>query len=143
MPIGAMTAREEVARGFVPGTHAATFGGNPLATAAGLAALETTLEEGILENCREVGAYLGAELSRLGGRYSGLVKEVRGCGFIWGMELTQAGGPVVEACLKQGVLINCTADTILRFLPPLVATKHDVDEMLHVLEGAMSEMASE
>jgi len=137
VPIGAMVAREKIAAGFVPGTHASTFGGNPLATAAGLAALEALLEEGVLENCCAVGVRLREGLERVAGEHPGLVKEVRGRGLIFGMELTRKGGPIVEACMRQGLLINCTADTILRFLPPLIVTVEEVDEMLGILREVL------
>jgi predicted acetylornithine/succinylornithine family transaminase len=136
--IGAAVASERVAAGFVPGTHASTFGGNPLATAAGLAVLETLLEEGVLENCRRVGGYLREGLERLAVRHPGLVREVRGRGLLQAMDLTVAGGPVVESCMRQGLLINCTANTVLRFLPPLIVTTAEVDEMLETLEAALA-----
>jgi acetylornithine aminotransferase len=138
VPIGAMVAREEVAEALVPGTHASTFGGNPLAAAAGLAAMEVTLEQGVLENCRRMGEYLRSALQRLADRYRDRVMEVRGRGLILGMELSSPGPPVVEGCLAQGLLINCTADKILRFLPPLVVKPEEVDEMLDILDRVMS-----
>ena len=139
VPIGALVAREELAEAFVPGTHASTFGGNPLASAAGVAALGALLEEGVLENCREVGRYLHEGLLKAARRHPGLVKEVRGRGLMFGMELARPGGPVVESCMKRGLLINCTADTILRFIPPLVVTTQEVDEMMDILEPVLAE----
>jgi acetylornithine aminotransferase len=136
--IGAAVASERVAAGFAPGSHASTFGGNPLATAAGLAALETVLEEGILENCRRVGGHLREGLERLALRHPDLVREVRGRGLLQAMDLTVAGGPIVESCMGQGLLINCTANTVLRFLPPLIVTRAEVDEMLETLERALA-----
>jgi len=138
VPIGVLVAREEWASAFVPGTHASTFGGNPLAAAAGLAALGALLDEGILENCRRMGAYLREQLEGVAHRHPTLVKEVRGRGLILGMELTRPGGPVVARCLEQGLLINCTADRVLRFIPPLVVTREEVDEMLTTLEPALA-----
>ncbi len=136
--IGAAVASERVAAGFVPGTHASTFGGNPLATAAGLSVLETILEEEVLENCREVGGHLREGLERVASRHPELVREVRGRGLLQAMELTVAGGPIVEACMGRGLLINCTANTVLRFLPPLIVTKAQVDEMLDTLESVLA-----
>ncbi len=129
--IGAMLATDDVAKGFVPGTHASTFGGNPLATAAGIAAIKAVLEEGMLENCRKVGKYLLEKVSGLKGKYP-FIKEVRGKGLIIGMELTIAGADIVKACMEKGLLINCTADKILRFIPPLVVTEKEVDEMMEI-----------
>lgn len=141
--IGATVASERVAAAFVPGTHASTFGGNPLATAAALAALETILEEGVLENCRQVGGHLREGLERIALRHPGLVREVRGRGLLQGMDLTVAGGPIVEGCMRRGLLINCTANTVLRFLPPLIVTKVEVDEMLETLERALASTPEE
>ncbi len=100
--IGAAVASERVAAAFAPGSHASTFGGNPLATAAGLAVLETILEEGVLENCRKVGGHLREGLERLALRHPGLVREVRGRGLLQAMDLTVAGGPIVERLHAPG-----------------------------------------
>jgi acetylornithine/succinyldiaminopimelate/putrescine aminotransferase len=136
--IGAAVASERVAAAFTPGSHASTFGGNPLATAAGLATLETLLEEGVLENCRRVGGYLHEGLERLKLRHPDLVREVRGRGLLQAMDLAVAGGAIVEACMRRGLLINCTANTVLRFLPPLIVTTAEVDEMLAILEDVLA-----
>lgn len=137
--IGAMLATDEVVKSFVPGTHASTFGGNPLATAAGIAALKAVLEEGMLENCRKVGKYLFEKVSRLQKEFP-FIKEVRGKGLIIGMELTIPGAKIVKTCMEKGLLINCTSDTILRFIPPLVVTEKDVDEMMKIFEGVLKEV---
>jgi acetylornithine aminotransferase len=141
VPIGALVTTQEAAKGFVPGTHAATFGGNPLATAAGLAALDAILEEGILENCRQAGAYLRKGLDEVAGRHPDLIQEVRGRGLILGLELKVSGAPFVKACMESGLLINCTAERVLRFLPPLVVKREEIDEMLSILERVLSEGA--
>ncbi|MBI5682116.1 MAG: acetylornithine transaminase [Deltaproteobacteria bacterium] len=130
--IGAMLATDEIAKSFVPGTHASTFGGNPLATAAGIAALKAVLEEGILENCQKIGKYLIEKLHKLKAEYP-FIKEVRGKGLMIGMELDIPGADIVKKCLEKGLLINCTADKIIRFIPPLVVTKDEVDEMFEIL----------
>ncbi len=133
VPIGAMLAREAVASAFVPGTHAATFGGNPLATAAGVAALKAIHEEGMLENCQRVGGYFMQRLKDLQPRYA-FMKEVRGKGLMLGIELDFPGGQFVPDCLERGFLVNCTMDTVLRFLPPLIVTEAEVDRLLVVLD---------
>jgi predicted acetylornithine/succinylornithine family transaminase len=133
VPIGAMLATEEAAQSFVPGTHASTFGGNPLATAAGVAALQAIQEEHMLDNCQRVGQYFMGRLQDLQKRY-GFIKEVRGKGLIIGVELDRPGGKFVTACMEQGFLINCTMDTVLRFLPPLIVTTEEVDKLLEVLD---------
>ncbi len=136
--IGAAVAVEKVAAAFVPGSHASTFGGNPLASAAGLAAMDAILEEGLLENCRQSGSHLRGELEKMKERYPSLIKEIRGRGLIQALVLTIAGGPVVAGCLKHGVLVNCTADNVLRFLPPLVVTPAEVDKMSAILDRVLS-----
>ncbi|HAG50444.1 MAG TPA: acetylornithine transaminase [Deltaproteobacteria bacterium] len=130
--IGCMLATDEVAKSFVPGAHASTFGGNPLATAAGIAAIKAVLEEGMLENCQKVGKYLLEKSHKLKAEYP-FIKEVRGKGLIIGMELTVPGADIVKACMEKGLLINCTSDTILRFIPPLIVTEKEVDEMMKIL----------
>ena len=135
--IGTMLATDEVAKSFVPGTHASTFGGNPLATAAGIAAIKAVLEEGMLKNCQRVGKYLLEKLNKLKAEYP-FIKEVRGKGLIIGMELTIPGADIVKACMEKGLLINCTSDTILRFIPPLIATEKDVDEVMGILKKQLS-----
>ena len=135
--IGTMLATDEVAKSFVPGTHASTFGGNPLATAAGIAAIKAVLEEGMLKNCQRVGKYLLEKLNKLKAEYP-FIKEVRGKGLIVGMELTIPGADIVKACMEKGLLINCTSDTILRFIPPLIATEKDVDEVMGILKKQLS-----
>jgi len=135
VPIGAMLAREEVAKSFVPGTHAATFGGNPLATAAGVAALKAIHEEGMLENCQRVGAYFMQRLKDLQQRYT-FIKEVRGKGLMLGIQLDFPGNQFVTDCLARGFLVNCTVDTVLRFLPPLIVTESEVD----LLVGTLAEL---
>lgn len=133
VPIGAMLAREEVAQSFVPGTHAATFGGNPLAMAAGVAALKAIEDEGMLENCQRVGAHFMRRLQELQQRYP-FIKEVRGRGLMLGIQLDFPGNQFVTACLERGFLVNCTVDTVLRFLPPLVVTESDVDLLVATLD---------
>jgi len=90
----------------------------------------------MLENCRKVGKYLLEKLNKLKAAYP-FIKEVRGKGLIIGMELTIPGADIVKRCMEKGVLINCTSDKILRFIPPLVVTGKDVDEMLMILEGVL------
>ena len=134
--IGAMLATDDVAESFTPGSHASTFGGNPLAAAAGLAAIKTLLDSDILDNCSSVGSYLLEKLEALKERYP-FIKEVRGKGLMIGMELTLPGADIVNDCLKEGLLINCTANNVIRFLPPLIVSREEVDKMLAVLIKAL------
>ena len=137
-PIGALLAAKEVAAAFVPGSHGSTFGGNPLATAAGIATLETILDEGILDNCRRVGEYF---LNRLGElkEKNPRIREVRGRGLILAIELTVPGADFVLKCMKRGLLINCTGGNVLRFVPPLILTKTDVDKAIGILSEVLEE----
>jgi acetylornithine/N-succinyldiaminopimelate aminotransferase len=136
VPIGALLIKKEITEGFKPGDHASTFGGNPLATAAGVAAVTAMLEEGMLENCSRVGEYF---LNRLGEmkKIFPFVADVRGKGLILGMELTIDGGSIVKEMMGRGFLINCTMGNVLRFLPPLIITESEVDQMLETLKQVM------
>ncbi|MBM4313285.1 MAG: acetylornithine transaminase [Deltaproteobacteria bacterium] len=135
-PIGVLLASERVAAAFVPGSHGSTFGGNPLATAAGIAVIETFFDEGILENCRRVGTYFLERLEELK-RRNAKIKEVRGRGLIIAVELTIPGADIVLECLKRGLLVNCTGGGVLRFVPPLILTKTDVDKAVGILAGVL------
>ncbi len=135
-PIGAMIASEAAAACFGPGSHGSTFGGNPLMTYAALAAMRTLIDDGVLDNCVAMGAYLRERLEQLRDRYP-FVREVRGRGLIIGMELTIPGADIVLEALHRGLLINCTADTVLRFLPPLIVTREEIDEAVTLLDDIL------
>lgn len=137
--IGAMLATDEVASAFTPGTHASTFGGNPLATAAGTAALKVLIEEGVLDNCKKSGAYLVQRLEGLKKAFP-FIKEIRGKGLIIGMDLVDGikGGDIVKDCLARGLLINCVGDKTLRFIPALIVGEKEIDEMIGVLTQSFS-----
>jgi len=133
VPIGALIIKKGIADSFKPGDHASTFGGNPLATAAGVAALTAILEEGMLENCQKMGDYFLSQLEEIKGKFP-FVKEVRGKGLILGMELKIDGSSIVNEMLKKKILINCTMGNVLRFLPPLIVTKEEIDRVIKTLE---------
>jgi predicted acetylornithine/succinylornithine family transaminase len=133
VPIGALLIGKGIADSFKPGDHASTFGGNPLATAAGVAALTAMLEEGMLENCQKMGDYFLSQLEEIKKKFP-FVKEVRGKGLILGMELKMDGSSIVKEMLRKKILINCTMGNVLRFLPPLIATKEEVDRVVKALE---------
>jgi len=139
LPIGAMLAREKVAMSFSPGSHASTFGGNPVVTASALATIHTILKDGVLENCIETGAYLFQKLNKLKQKYP-FIKQLKGKGLILGMELEFDGGEIVKECLEKGLLINCTMGKILRFLPPLIVTQSEVDAMVTIIDHIFSEI---
>jgi acetylornithine/N-succinyldiaminopimelate aminotransferase len=133
VPIGALLIKKGIADSFKPGDHASTFGGNPLASAAGVAALTAIIEEGMLENCQKMGDYFISELEEIKKKFP-FIKEVRGKGLILGMELKIDGGSIVKEMLKKKILINCTMGNVLRFLPPLIVTKEEIDRVVKVLE---------
>ena len=137
-PIGTMLARDKFAVAFVPGTHGSTFGGNPLVCAAAIATVRTILEDGLLNRCEEIGEYLTGELEILGKKYP-FVREVRGVGLMIGMALDIPAGDIVKKGHDRGVLLNVTHDTVLRFVPPLVVTRQEIDAMIAILDGIFAE----
>lgn len=135
-PVGATLATDRVAVSFQPGNHASTFGGTPLAMAACLAVFRTIQTEGVLDNCRRVGAYFLDRMRRMQ-EHQPLIRDVRGKGLILGMELAVDGAVIVKKCMEKGLLIITSgAGNVLRFVPPLVITERDVDEALDILEEA-------
>jgi len=134
MPIGALLATDKVAQAFTPGTHGSTFGGNPLACAAASASIEALLEDNIIiPNVALLGAYFQQGLGKLKKKYP-LVRDVRGQGLLIGMELDVPCKDIVSACLKEGLLINCTVDTVLRFMPPLIISEEEIDLLISTLD---------
>lgn len=138
VPIGAFITTSKVATAFTAGDHGSTFGGNPLACAAANAVLQVIEEEKLLENAQKIGDYLVDKLNALKSKYPALITEVRGKGLIVGAKLTIPGRDIVNSCLSQGAIINCTAGDVLRFVPPLTITKDHVDEMIAVLDKTLA-----
>ena len=139
--IGAMLATRAVAAAFQPGSHAATFGGNPLACAAAVATIETLLEDGfILDNCKRMGRYLMHEIEDIKKEFLSLVVDVRGKGLLIGMELTRDCSSIVMDMLKKGVLINCTSGNVLRFTPPLIVTEKDIEHLTIAIGEVLHEL---
>jgi len=136
LPIGAMLTTERIAAAFTPGSHGTTFGGNPVACAAAVAALGALADPALLAHARTVGQHFRARLEALLGR--GGITQVRGLGLMLGAVLDRPGAPVVDRCREAGLIINCTAERVLRFLPPLVVTRAQVDEGFAVLERALA-----
>lgn len=139
IPMGAFAVDEKLAHVFAPGDHGTTFGGNSLACAASYAAVKTMKEEGLDKVAAETGAYFKAGLQKLAEAHADKVKEVRGEGLILGMELTKPGNPIVNALMEKGFLINCTAGKVLRFVPPLIISKEEIDAMLAALDTELKE----
>jgi acetylornithine aminotransferase len=137
LPMGAMLATEKIAASFGPGAHASTFGGTPLVSAAACEVLRIMTEGDLLDNCRQAGDYLKKRLQQLKERYD-IVKDVRGLGLLLGMELTVSGEPIVNACLRQGYLINCIQEKVLRFIPPLTITTEQIDGLIECLDSMLA-----
>ena len=137
VPIGACLATNKISAAFEPGTHASTFGGNPLACTAALKVLELLIEGGKLEQGRIAGQYLAKGLAALKDQFS-CIRDSRGMGLIQGLELSIDGKPLVHECLERRVLINCTMDRVLRFVPPLVISTSHIDRLLSVLHSLFS-----
>ncbi|MGP1471251.1 MAG: acetylornithine transaminase [Schwartzia sp. (in: firmicutes)] len=137
VPIGAFVASDKVAASFGIGDHGSTFGGNPLACAAALAVLDEMEKPDFLPHVREVGAYLQGQLEKLRQKYPALILEVRGRGLLLGAELSRPGREIVDACLAEGAILNCTAGNVLRFVPPLIVTKAQIDEMIAILDRVL------
>jgi predicted acetylornithine/succinylornithine family transaminase len=143
VPIGAMLSTDKVASAFQPGSHATTFGGNPLVCAAAIATIETLLEDGfILDQCNRMSEYFIERLGNLRDKFPTLITNIRGLGLLLGMELTRECPAIVNDCLEMGVLINCTAEKVLRFIPPLIVQKKDIDQLVHVLEKAFAKLTA-
>lgn len=139
--IGALLATERLASSFGPGTHASTFGGNPLATAAALAAVRTLLHEGILDHCREVGAYFANALRALAAARPAVV-DVRGRGLLIGVELAEGilARDVVQGLMDRGFLAGTAGDRVLRFAPPLIVEREEIDALLVALEETLGDL---
>ena len=134
VPMGAILATEKVAGAFVPGDHGTTFGGGPLVCAAANAILDAFEEENILDNVNEVGDYFISELKKLDKE---VIADVRGKGLMVGLELTEPGAKYVDKLREKGFLINCTADKVLRFVPPLIITKEEIDQFVKALDETL------
>jgi len=137
VPIGACLATNTVAAAFEPGTHASTFGGNPLACAAALKVLDLLLDGGKLEQGRVAGEYLAKSLATLSKEFS-FIREARGMGLLQGLDLSIDGKPLVMECLERRVLINCTMGHVLRFVPPFIISHSQIDRLLTVLSDVFS-----
>ena len=136
--IGGICARAEVAQAMKPGTHASTFGGNPLAAAAAVATIQMIDKEGLLAKAVELGQHTMARLDELKAKHD-CISQVRGRGLMIGIELDIPGGDLVNTCLEKGLRINCTHETVLRFMPAMTATKQQIDEAIDILAAVLAE----
>jgi predicted acetylornithine/succinylornithine family transaminase len=140
-PIGAMVARPEVAATFTPGSHASTFGANPLVVAAAIAMFETVEQENLLERVHQISEYILAKARTLAQQF-GFIERVRGKGLMIAIELSLPGAPIVAAALARGLRVNCTQTTVLRLLPAMTISEAEVDEAFEILTTAMQETES-
>ncbi|HEV56147.1 MAG TPA: aspartate aminotransferase family protein, partial [Phycisphaerales bacterium] len=136
--IGAMMARPDIAASLVPGSHASTFGGNPLACAAGIAVIEAIDEENLLTRAEQMGQHLRERLDALKERHA-VIDHVRGIGLMVGVQLTQPGAEIVQRCLDRGLRINCTQGDVLRLMPSMVVTREEIDQAMAILDEVLGQ----
>lgn len=137
-PVAGFAVPERLAHVFKPGDHGGTFGGNPLACAAVYATLTTIKSEGLVDKVAEKGEYFKNELRKLQEKYHDKVTDVRGCGLMLGMEVAGEGKPIVESCLANNVIVNCTAGNVIRIVPPLIISKEEIDIVVAALDKALA-----
>ena len=138
MPIGAICAREEVAKAFSPGSHGSTFGGHPVSCAAALAQIDEMLDRKLAKNAREMGTYLAERLKKLPH-----VKEVRGQGLLVGVEFDDSinGVDVKHECLHRHLLLTAIGEHIIRMVPPLIITEADCDKACDIIKESIEALA--
>ena len=137
-PVAGFAVPERLAHVFKPGDHGGTFGGNPLACAAVYATLTTIKSEGLVDKVAEKGEYFQNELRKLQEKYPDKVTDVRGCGLMLGMEVAGEGKPIVESCLANNVIVNCTAGNVIRIVPPLIISREEIDIVVAALDKALA-----
>jgi acetylornithine/succinyldiaminopimelate/putrescine aminotransferase len=135
-----MLAREQVAEAFGPGTHATTFGGTPLVTAAALEVCKTLVQGNVISQGCEAGEYFKEKLLWLKERHD-VIADVRGVGLLLGIKLAVKGESIVNQCLQRGFLINCIQENILRFVPPLIIKKKEIDSLIGCLDEIFTELS--
>jgi len=137
LPIGTMLAKEHIAEAFGPGSHASTFGGTPVVTAASLEVVRTLVRERVIDHCLQIGAYFKERLLWLKDRHDSIA-DVRGLGLLLGIKLKTDGEPFVKKCMEKGFLINCIQGNILRFIPPLIIKKDEIDPLITYLDERLN-----
>ncbi len=140
-PIGAALLSERVASAIAYGDHGTTYGGNPAACRAALFVIDR-LEQGLLAHVRAIGAVFERKLRAIAARHTDLVREVRGKGLMWGLDLQRDASPVTQAALSRGLLVNRTSETVVRMLPPYIVSEAEVDRGLALLDAALSDAAA-
>ncbi len=142
LPLGAILAMPHLESVWDKGMHGTTFGGNPVACAAGIIVMKE-LYGGVMRNAHEVGCYLRENLNVLQQNYPTVIEEVRGCGLMAGLKLSVPAAPFVEALLKRHVIANATADTVIRLLPPLIVSRKEVDEFIVAMQDCLKAQAGQ
>jgi acetylornithine/N-succinyldiaminopimelate aminotransferase len=132
LPLGALITNKKYSDVFLPGDHGSTFGGNPVACAAGFVVLKEVFENGLMNNVEKLGEYFLSKLKLLRDNYPNKIKEVRGSGFMLGVELSFPCNKIVDEFRENGILINCTSENVVRILPPLISTEANIDHFLEV-----------
>jgi acetylornithine/N-succinyldiaminopimelate aminotransferase len=139
LPMGALLVTNQAAQGFKPGDHASTFGGNPIVSAASIATIETIISKDLMIHATKEGAYLKECLESIQKEFPNLFNEVRGIGLVLGLEMTRKAASLVSHCAKHGLLVGAANEDVLRFLPPLIITHHDIDQALEKLRKAIAD----
>jgi predicted acetylornithine/succinylornithine family transaminase len=139
LPIGAMIAKPEIASALTPGSHGTTFGGNPVACAAALAVIDALEKDHVTDNAAEIGRHMMKRLREFASNCD-RVAEVRGLGMIIGVVLKHDARPIVDACVKERLLVNGTNGNVLRLLPPLNLSRADADAGLAIIERALKQV---
>jgi len=135
-PIGAIATKKNCSNVFTPGTHGSTYAGNPLVTSVALAGINEMVNNGLLENCQKMGKYMRSRLEELANKHN-CVETVRGMGLINALVLNQDAHPIVDICFDEGLLLNCTAVSVLRFVPPLIVSEKEIDILIEKLDKAL------
>jgi predicted acetylornithine/succinylornithine family transaminase len=137
LPLGALIVNKKYENVFAYGDHGSTFGGNPVACSAGLAVIESLFENGVVKEVEKLGDYFKIELKKITSKYSSYINEVRGIGFMLGVEMNSTCSKLVNDFLDNGILVNCTNDNVLRILPPLISTKENIDHFLSIFRSIL------
>jgi predicted acetylornithine/succinylornithine family transaminase len=138
LPLGAILVNENMKNILTPGQHGTTFGGNPVSCAAGKVVLEEVFENGLLESVYELGNYFKINLNELKKKFPDDIREIRGKGFMLGVDMAYDCSDLVKKIREKKVLVNCTNNTVVRILPPLISTKKEIDLFLNVFEDTLS-----
>ena len=140
LPLGAIIAKDSIASVFKPGDHGTTFGGNPVVCAAAIANLQVIEEEKLLEKCQEKEKYFRKKFEELKEKYPEYIRKIRVIGLMVGIEVEKNGPEVVKKCVDEGILMNCTAGNVLRFLPPLIVEEKEIDHLMEILDKVFEEI---